>query len=97
MTEKAFGNSFQCPKCDGAVGVIDSRPTRFIGAQAIRRRRVCKVCDHRFTTMEIEADGGAATLAEESTRLLGTLRSETARLIAAYQVFSASVVKEAAE
>lgn len=40
----------RCPACDTAdVGVIDSRPTT---GNAIRRRRKCNACDHRFTTME---------------------------------------------
>ena len=40
-----------CPSC-GATGtrVIDSRPAESGGA--IRRRRQCEVCDHRFTTYE---------------------------------------------
>lgn len=38
-----------CPACgDRASGVQDSRPN---GA-AIRRRRRCRACDHRFTTYE---------------------------------------------
>lgn len=41
----------QCPVC-GADGtrVIDSRPAD--DNSAIRRRRVCETCDHRFTTYE---------------------------------------------
>lgn len=40
----------QCPKCAiDNVKVIDSRPFREC---AIRRRRICLSCDHRFTTYE---------------------------------------------
>lgn len=49
--ERAFG----CPMCDQPLRVIDSRPSTFMGARAIRRRRVC-ICGHRFTTFEIPAD-----------------------------------------
>lgn len=49
--ERAFG----CPKCEKPLRVVDSRPSTFMGARAIRRRRVC-VCGHRFTTFEIPAD-----------------------------------------
>lgn len=40
-----------CPSC-GASGtrVIDSRPAE--AGSAIRRRRECEVCEHRFTTYE---------------------------------------------
>ena len=40
-----------CPTCNAAATrVIDSRPAE--GGEAIRRRRQCGVCDHRFTTYE---------------------------------------------
>jgi len=38
----------RCPKCDGATQVVDRRGQR--------RRRECKACGHRFSTMEILAD-----------------------------------------
>ena len=41
----------KCPKCgDRENRVIDSREVR--DGCAIRRRRVCSECDHRFTTYE---------------------------------------------
>lgn len=41
----------RCPQCDAAdTKVIDSRPAD--DSTAIRRRRACDVCDHRFTTYE---------------------------------------------
>jgi len=40
-----------CPSCGAtATRVIDSRPAE--GGDAIRRRRQCTACDHRFTTYE---------------------------------------------
>ena len=39
----------ECPQCGSAdTGVIDSRPSK----DAIRRRRTCAACEHRFTTYE---------------------------------------------
>ena len=41
----------RCPKCHANDDkVIDSREAR--EGTAIRRRRVCQACDHRFTTYE---------------------------------------------
>ncbi|MFA7172172.1 MAG: transcriptional regulator NrdR [Kiritimatiellia bacterium] len=41
----------RCPKCDkNDDKVLDSRAAR--DDKAIRRRRQCLVCDHRFTTYE---------------------------------------------
>ena len=41
----------RCPKCEGRENrVIDSREVR--NGDAIRRRRVCADCGHRFTTYE---------------------------------------------
>lgn len=40
-----------CPACGAAdIRVIDSRPAE--NGSAIRRRRECEVCSHRFTTYE---------------------------------------------
>ena len=39
----------ECPICGGETKVIDSRP--FYGA--IKRRRECLCCSHRFTTEEL--------------------------------------------
>lgn len=40
-----------CPACDATdIRVIDSRPAE--NGMAIRRRRECEVCAHRFTTYE---------------------------------------------
>lgn len=40
-----------CPNCGAKTGVISTRRSR----RAIRRRRECKVCGHRFTTYEVQA------------------------------------------
>lgn len=42
-----------CPKCqDDMTEVIDSRVMPY----GVRRRRECLVCDHRWTTVEIDVD-----------------------------------------
>ncbi len=39
-----------CPKCGAnQLKCIDSRPTD----DSVRRRKMCLVCEHRFTTMEV--------------------------------------------
>ncbi len=45
--------SMRCPQCGGPSNVVDSRPS----GGSLRRRRVCRSCDLRFTTFEqIEGD-----------------------------------------
>lgn len=46
----AEGRSYSCPMCGNGTGVYDSRPGDF----GIRRRRACRSCGHRFTTVEHE-------------------------------------------
>lgn len=41
-----------CPVCGGKTAVIDSRGQ---GDEVIRRRK-CRECEHRFTTIEIDLD-----------------------------------------
>lgn len=44
----------KCPSCQNTkTGVVDSRYTN----TSTRRRRICRVCDHRFTTHEEISDG----------------------------------------
>lgn len=77
-----------CPYCDGASQVIDSRPSR----SGIRRRRECKVCDRRFTTYERVAPvevkvikiGGRAEDFERD-KLATSIRRAAGRLAAADQ------------
>ena len=38
-----------CVKCNSATSVVDSRPQE---TSAIKRRRKCSVCGHRFNTIE---------------------------------------------
>jgi len=40
----------KCPKCEGETAVIDSRLR--MRSNEIRRRRRCKECGHRFSTLE---------------------------------------------
>ena len=46
-----------CIKCNSATSVVDSRPLKFCKkihreASAIKRRRKCGDCGHRFNTIE---------------------------------------------
>ncbi len=43
----------RCPKCGGDTAVIDSRLTTY---NRIRRRRKCKECGYRFSTLEVNRD-----------------------------------------
>ena len=43
----------KCPKCDNKTEVIDSRLSKH---NRVRRRRKCKKCGHRFTTLEINIE-----------------------------------------
>lgn len=50
-----FGWGVRCPRCDGRDNrVVDSRDSR--GGRAVRRRRECADCEHRFTTYEYLAE-----------------------------------------
>lgn len=50
--------SWVCPECGGVCGVIDSRTT----GQGQRRRRLCKGCGGRFTTIEMRVQEGQRTI-----------------------------------
>jgi len=46
-----------CVKCNSATSVVDSRPLKFCKkmhreASAVKRRRKCNSCGHRFNTIE---------------------------------------------
>jgi transcriptional regulator NrdR family protein len=41
-----------CPKCEAGTKVIDSRDVE----GGTRRRHCCRVCSHRFTTIERQED-----------------------------------------
>ena len=55
----------ECPQCGSAdTGVIDSRPSK----DAIRRRRTCASCEHRFTTYERIAELEPAVVKRDERR-----------------------------
>lgn len=57
----------RCPKCAGDRDkVVDSRTVR--GGEAIRRRRVCVSCGHRFTTYESVAAPALTVLKRDQRR-----------------------------
>jgi transcriptional repressor NrdR len=39
-----------CPRCDSSTSILETRKAE--GGAALRRRRECSACDHRFTTYE---------------------------------------------
>jgi transcriptional repressor NrdR len=39
-----------CPRCDSATSILETRKAE--GGSALRRRRECSSCGHRFTTYE---------------------------------------------
>lgn len=41
-----------CSVCGGKTAVVDSRPQE----DEVTRRRECRECGHRFTTIEIDMD-----------------------------------------
>ncbi len=43
----------KCPKCQSGCNVYDSRARK---SGEIRRRRKCKKCENRFTTLEFVID-----------------------------------------
>lgn len=43
------GGAIPCPKCGARTRCTDSRPCE----QGIRRRRMCRKCSERFTTLEV--------------------------------------------
>ena len=50
MLEKDIkGVTMNCIKCNGSTSVVDSRPQE---TSAVKRRRKCCKCGHRFSTIE---------------------------------------------
>ena len=41
-----------CPKCCGTTSVLETRADE----ESVKRRRKCLECNHRFYTIEIDAD-----------------------------------------
>jgi len=45
---------FACPACGSHMIIIaDSRPSKAIGEVGTRRRRACRDCSHRWSTIEV--------------------------------------------
>lgn len=56
-----------CPKCHkNSTRVLDSRETE--GHRAIRRRRECEICQHRFTTFERVDVSGFVVVKKDGSR-----------------------------
>lgn len=47
-----------CPHCIKKLDIIDSRPHFAYGFPTVRRRRVCKTCDFKITTIELPIELG---------------------------------------
>jgi transcriptional regulator NrdR family protein len=45
-----------CPVCHAETEVTNTRLTRRNAQDAIKRRRECRYCGHRFTTYEVSAN-----------------------------------------
>jgi transcriptional regulator NrdR family protein len=72
----------KCPKCEGNMGVVDSRPT---DENTIKRRRKCDDCGFRVTTHE-----GIGDMRQNYVRPIPVSRAAKARLLR--EIFK--VVKE---
>ncbi len=56
-----------CPKCENkGTRVLDSRETD--GQKAVRRRRECEACNHRFTTFERVESGKFLVIKKDGSR-----------------------------
>jgi transcriptional regulator NrdR family protein len=44
-----------CPECEGEARTIDSRKYRDVSQtfDFVRRSRICRVCSHKFVTIEV--------------------------------------------
>jgi transcriptional regulator NrdR family protein len=44
-----------CPECDGGTRTIDSRKYQDVSKtfDFVRRNRICRVCEHKFFTIEV--------------------------------------------
>ena len=56
-----------CPNCKGRVKLQakDSRPHEAYGFPTVKRRRVCKKCNFRITTIEIPISIGDEVFEED--------------------------------
>lgn len=71
----------RCPKCKGDSRVTDSRLTN----KALRRRRACTSCGHRWTTYELSVDVNAllADFRKQADEIRRTLEGLSYQLLAA--------------
>jgi len=46
----------QCPKCKGKTHVLETRPQKGYRMHALKRRRECLSCGHRYNTVEMDGD-----------------------------------------
>ena len=62
-----YHSSMHCPRCKSEdTAVIDSRLTE--EGRAVRRRRECAACDHRFTTFERQELSSLIVVKRDGTR-----------------------------
>lgn len=47
-----------CPECDGGTRTIDSRKYQDVSQtfDFVRRFRICRVCSHKFSTIEVSQE-----------------------------------------
>lgn len=106
--EGRFGERYglACTECGGHTAVRDSRPTTLKPVQsdapdrpAIRRRRCCDICGHRFTTFELDVENLEA-LTPSQARLVSTVTSMLAtalKMVEALQAGRRPTPREQAE
>lgn len=65
-TYRTSDTALLCPRCGtGRVAVTDSRPS----AKTIRRRRMCRACGYRWSTIEVEPNSVEGVISELAGRL----------------------------
>lgn len=67
-------------QCGGQMRVLDSRPTTFYGAHAVRRRRCCVKCNVRSTTIEVTRDNPLIETLERAQGIVGSAVTLSAKL-----------------
>lgn len=77
-----MSSTFPCPKCSGEItAVVDTRAAAGVRA-AVRRRRRCLACSHRFTTYEQSSEDGGGHF----TAQLDALAKQAEAILAQSQV-----------
>lgn len=66
--------------CGGQMQVMDSRPTTFLASHGIRRRRRCKKCGVRTTTIEITRDNPLFDTLERAQGIVGSSAALSTKL-----------------